>query len=124
MDRALVFESQGLLYGITLALVSQVVPAGEGFCPLPGRPGPVAGLYPHGQALYPIYSTAALLGTGQPMKEPFFVLTELAGQSVGLTAARVLGVQGPFTATSEVGQFRAQGLSGNVHFLDFQRMFC
>ena len=92
-----------------------------------GGQGPVAGLYPHGQALYPIYSAPALRGPSAAVKEPFFVLSELAGQSVGLAATRVLGVHGPFSPSPESGEegfFRAKAVSGNVHFLDFQRMFC
>ena len=127
VDRALVFESQGTLHGIGLPLVSQVVPAGDAFCALPAAQGPVAGLFPHGQALYPIYSVPALRGMGTAKRESFFVLSELAGQIVGLSATRVLGVHGPFTPASgegaQEGEFRAKGVSGNVHFLDFQRMF-
>lgn len=121
-DRALIFESQGRLYGVPLALVSQVISAGEGFCSLPARTGPAAGLYPHAQVLWPIFSVAGLLG-GQAIREELFILTELAGQNVGLCASRVLGVHQGFTPAEAGGEYVAKGLSTPALFLDFQRMF-
>ncbi len=121
-ERALVFESQGRTYGVPLPLVSQVVMAGEGFCPLPLASGPVSGLYPHHQALWPICSVPALLGA-VPLCEPYFILTELAGQSVGLCARQVLGVHGPFAPTDTLGELRTARLPAPVLFLDLQRMF-
>ena len=124
MDRALVFESDGLQWGIPVQLVSQVVKGGDAFCSFTPGHGPVAGLYPHGDALYPVYSVPALIRQTPARREDFLVLSEVAGHSVGLCASRVLGVQGPFTPASEPGMFQAKGLAGNVQFLDFQRMFC
>ncbi len=121
-ERALIFESQKRLYGIPLPFVSQVVGAAEAFCALPNPLGPVAGLFPHGQALWPIYSSAGLLGSA-PSREELFVLAELAGHSVGLTATQVLGVHDRFTSTEARGEFTSPGLSGPALFLDLQRMF-
>jgi chemotaxis signal transduction protein len=121
-DRALVVESQGRLFGLPLVLVSQVITGTEAFCGLPARQGPVAGLYPHGQALWPIFSAHGLLG-GTPSREELFVLTELAGQSVGLCAARVLGLHQHFSATEARGEFVAPTLQAPALFLDLQRMF-
>ncbi|MHB8877007.1 MAG: chemotaxis protein CheW, partial [Myxococcaceae bacterium] len=121
-ERALIFESQGRLYGIPLPFVSQVVTATDAFCPLPASGGPIAGLFPLQQVLWPIYSAPGLLGA-QALREELFVLTELAGQSVGLCATRVLGVHGRFTATEVRGEFAAPGLPAAALFLDLQRMF-
>ena len=121
-ERSLTFESQGRLFGLPLGLVSQVVPWGESFSRLPVQSGAVAGVFPHAQVLWPIFSVPALLGaTAQP--EAFFVLTEMAGQNVGLCATRVLGVLQRFESTSEPGLFTAPGLPGQVLFLDWQYMF-
>lgn len=121
-DRALVFESQGRLFGIALSLVSQIVSSSSAFCPLPSTPSPIAGLFPHLQSLWPITSAPALLGA-QAEPEPLFLLTELAGQSVGLCAARVLGVHQGFSAADQRGEFIAPGLPRPALFLDLQRMF-
>jgi chemotaxis signal transduction protein len=121
-DRALIFESQGRLFGVSLNLVSQVVPRGEAFSVLPVQSGPVAGIYPHAQMLWPICSVPALLGA-PALPEAFFVLTELAGRNVGLTATRVLGVLPRFEPAEAHGSFTAPGLPGPVMFLDLQRMF-
>lgn len=121
-ERALVLESQGRLYGVPLGLVSQVVMGAAGFLPLPVARGPVAGLLPHGQVLWPICSVAGLLGA-VPLREDYFVLTELAGLSVGLCAQRVLGVHGRLAATDVRGEFTAPGMPGPALFLDLQRMF-
>src|SRR5262245_3741928 len=74
-ERALVFRSQGRVYGVPLPLVSQVTLTGEGFSPLPVAEGPVVGLFPYGQVLWPICSVGALLGE-RPLREPYSVLTE------------------------------------------------
>ncbi|XXF80739.1 chemotaxis protein CheW [Myxococcaceae bacterium GXIMD 01537] len=121
-ERALVFESQGRLFGIPLPLVSQVVGRGEAFSALPVQSGPVAGIFPHAQALWPIWSAPALLGA-PALPEAFFVMTELAGRNVGLCATRVLGVSQRFEPTEGRGEFTAPGLPGPALFLDLQRMF-
>jgi hypothetical protein len=121
-DRALVFESQGRLYGLPIAFVSQVIPVGPAFCPFPTREGPVSGLFPHAQMLWPIYSVAGLLG-GPAVKEAFFVLTELAGQNVGLCASRLVGVFQDFTPGTTGGEFISERVAQPVLFLDLQRMF-
>ena len=121
-ERALVLESQGRHYGLPLPLVSQVVARGPDFTALPVQAGPVAGLFPHAQALWPVCSAPGLLGeVARP--EAFFVLTELAGQNVALAAARVVGVFQRFEATEARGEFAAPGLSAPALFLDLQRMF-
>jgi hypothetical protein len=121
-DRGLVFESEGRLFGIPLSLVSQVVAATDAFCPLPAPGGGAAGMFPHAQVLWPIYSVPGLLG--QPARrEELFILTELAGRNVGISAARVLGVHQGFSAAKELGEFECAGLATPVLFLDLQRMF-
>lgn len=121
-DRALVLESQGRLFGLPLSLVSQVVTRGEAFSRLPVQNRAVAGVFPHAQVLWPIFSVPGMLGAeGQP--EAFFVLTEMAGQNVGLCATRVLGVLQRFEPTAERGEYTASGLPGPVLFLDLQHMF-
>ncbi|WP_375758573.1 chemotaxis protein CheW [Corallococcus exercitus] len=121
-ERALVLESQGVLFGVPLGNVSQVVPRGEAFSVLPVQSGPVAGVYPHAQALWPICSVPALLGAPARV-EDLFVLTELAGRNVGLAATRVLGVLQKFKPAELTGTFRAPGLPDPVMLLDLQRMF-
>jgi hypothetical protein len=121
-DRALVFESQGRLFGIPLPLVSQVVARSDAFCTLPAPSGPVAGLFPHAKSLWPVYSAPGLLG-GPAKAEELLVLAELAGQNVGLSASRVLGVQRGFSATSTRGEFSCHALAGPALFLDLQHMF-
>lgn len=121
-ERALVFESQGRLFGLPLALVSQVVTRGEAFSKLPVQSGPVAGMFPHAQILWPIYSAPALLGAPAQV-ETFFVLTELAGQNVGWCATQVLGVRQRFQAGDGPGEFTAPGVPSPVLFLDLQHMF-
>jgi hypothetical protein len=121
-ERALVLESQGRLYGVPLAFVSQVVSSSDAFCPLPCTRGPIAGLFPHGQVLWPIYSAPGLLG-GEPTREELFVMAELAGRNVGLAATRVLGVHSGFQPAEARGEFTAKGLEGPALFLDLQRMF-
>ncbi len=122
-ERSLVFESRGRLFGLPLPLVSQVVMQGASFSVLPGKGGAVAGVLPHGQALWPIYSAPALLGA-PAMVETFLVLVEVAGRSLGLCASRVLGVHPHFApAGGEPGEFHAPGLQAPVLFLDLPRMF-
>lgn len=121
-DRALVFCSEGKLYGVPLAFVSQVVSATDAFCPLPCREGPVAGLFPHAQVLWPVYSAAGLLGAPARAEE-LVLLAELAGQNVGLSAQRVAGVHQGFRATDNRGEFFAESLGEPALFLDLQRMF-
>lgn len=121
-ERALVFESQERLFGVALPFVSRVVSSADAFCPLPAAGGPIAGLLPLEQALWPIYSAPGLLGAAS-VREALFVLADLAGQNVGLCAARVLGVHQGFTPTAVRGEFAATGLPGPVLFLDLQRMF-
>jgi chemotaxis signal transduction protein len=121
-EQALIFESQGRQYGIPLPFVSQVVPGALGFCPLPFAGGPIAGLFPHHQVLWPIFSAAGLLGA-QAQREELFLLTELAGQNVGLCASRVLGVQQGFTPTQARGEYVSRSGGAASLFLDFQRMF-
>ena len=121
-DRSLVFESQGRLFGIPLPLVSQVVTQGPGFSVLPGKGGAVAGVLPHGQTLWPIYSAPALLGA-PATPETFLVLAEVAGKSLGLCASRVLGVHPRFMPAEEPGEFRIPGMQTPVLFLDLPRMF-
>lgn len=121
-ERALVFESQGIFWGLDLGMVQQVVPASDAFLPLPVPHGAVAGLFPHDQSLWPIFSAPALIG-GRPAKEPLFILAELAGEAAGLCATRVHGVVDSFEATEGRGEFVGKGLSRPVVFLDYQRMF-
>jgi chemotaxis signal transduction protein len=122
-ERSLVFESQGRLFGLPLPLVSQVVVKGPSFSPLPGKGGAVAGVLPHAQALWPVYSAPALLGASAATAEGFIVLVEVMGQSLGLCASRVLGVHPRFEPSEEPGVFSAPGLPTPVLFLDLQRMF-
>lgn len=121
-DRALIIESAQQLYGIPLSLVSSVTKAGSAYCPLPGRGGPVAGLLPQNQVLWPVYSFPGLLGAPAQRSE-FIVLTELAGQNVGIAADRVLGVHHNFVAGQERGSFRGSGMNTAALFLDLERMF-
>lgn len=122
-ERSLVFESQGRLFGLPLSLISQVVTQGPAFSALPGKGGAVAGVMPHGQALWPLYSAPALLGGAAAQVEPFLVLTEVEGRSLGLCASRVLGVHPRFEPTGEPGEFSAPGVPAPVLFLDVRRMF-
>ncbi|WPB73335.1 chemotaxis protein CheW [Archangium violaceum] len=121
-ERSLVFESQGRLFGLPLSWVSQVVMRGPAFSALPGKSGAVAGVMPHGQALWPLYSAPALLG-GASRAEDFLVLAEVEGRSLGLCASRVLGVHPRFEPAGEPGEFTAPGVPGPVLFLDLRRMF-
>lgn len=120
-ERALLFTSHGRAQGIPLAWVSRVVAWDDAFCPLPGCL-PVLGLQPHGQALWPVHSANALIGAASP-KEPLLILTELAGQNVGLSASAVAGIQTGLLTTDEPGSLvRSPGGPASL-FLDWQRMF-
>lgn len=121
-ERSLVFESQGRLFGLPLPLISQVVMRGPAFSALPGKSGAVAGVMPHGQALWPLYSAPALLG-GASRPEDFLVLAEVEGRGLGLCASRVLGVHPRFEPAGEPGEFTAPGVPASVLFLDLRRMF-
>lgn len=121
-DRALIFEAEGRRYGIPLGLVSQVIPLGEAFCPLPAQQGPIAGLLPHAHALYVVCTPAGLLG-GAPVPMPLVVLTELAGQNVAIGADSVHGVHGPFVETETRGEFTSPSLGSPALFLELQHMF-
>lgn len=121
-DRALVFESQGVLFGLPLSLVSQVVPSTASYLPLPTTHGAVAGLFPHDQVLWPVVSAPALIGA-RAAAEGLFVLTELAGAATGLSAARVLGVHAGFELTEGRGEFTTPAVNRPILFLDLQHMF-
>lgn len=121
-EKALVFESQRMLWGLDLSMISQVVAATEAFAPLPVPHGALPGIFPHEQSLWPIYSAPALIG-GAPHREALFVLAEVAGEAAGLCASRVHGVFDRFEPTSGRGEFTARGLSRPIVFLDYQRMF-
>jgi chemotaxis signal transduction protein len=121
-ERGLVFESQGALYGLPLSMVSQVVARSAAYCPMPSASGPALGLYPHAQALWPIYSFAGLLG-GEGRAEPLIVLAEVAGQGIGLSASRVLGVHQELKPSGARGEYEGRLFHGPALFLDMQRMF-
>jgi SAM-dependent methyltransferase len=104
------------------SFVSQVLKTGPSYCPLPGRGGPVAGLLPQNQVLWPIYSFPGLLGA-TAQKAEFVVLTELAGRNVGIAAERVVGVHQNFTPAEARGSFKANGMTAPALFLDLERMF-
>ncbi|WP_095983301.1 chemotaxis protein CheW [Melittangium boletus] len=122
-ERSLVFESQGRLFGLPLSYVSQVAMRTPSFCELPGRSGAVAGLLPHGQVLWPLYSAPALLLGGSVVAEDFLVLADVEGRRLGMCASRVLGVFPHFTSTLNPGEFTAPGLPMPVLFADPRRMF-
>jgi len=111
------------LFGIPLPFVSQVLDGGANA--LAGIPSPATamiGLLTHSQTLWPVYCAPGLLGRpGQ--REDFVVLAELAGQHVGLSASRVLGVYRNLAATERQGEFSGAGLPSPVLFLDLQGMF-
>jgi chemotaxis signal transduction protein len=122
-EKALIFESQSRLYGVPLAFVSQVVASNASFCPMPGPSGgPVAGLFPHAQFLWPIFSAPGLLGASA-RREELFVLTDLAGHQLGLCASRVLGVHGSLRRGEGNGELLGPTLPAPAIFLDLQRMF-
>lgn len=121
-ERALIFESQGRLFGIPVTLVSQVVLTGASFGALPAQSGPLVGMFPHAQVLWPIYSAAGLLGA-PPLKEPLILLSELAGHQVGWGAEKVLGVFGRLSPGERPGEFAVDDVGRPALFLDLQRMF-
>lgn len=124
-DRALVFESQGRLLGLPLLQVLQVVARSPSFYLLPAPGGPIVGLQPHAERLWPIYSPGAPQepeAEGTP--EPFCVLVEVGGRRLGLFARRVLGVYTRFRADEAPGTFMAPGLPGPALFLDWQAVAC
>jgi hypothetical protein len=51
------------------------------------------------------------------------VLSELAGQSMGICAQRVLGVHQDFRRAESRGEYEAADLPRGALFLDLQRMF-
>jgi hypothetical protein len=122
-DRALVFESQGRLFGLPLLQVLQVVACSPAFYLLPVPGGPIAGLQPHAERLWPVYSPAGSQ-EGAGSLEPFCVLVEVGGRRLGLFARRVLGVYTRFRAEEEPGTFMAPGLPGPALFLDWQAVAC
>jgi chemotaxis signal transduction protein len=121
-DRALVFESEDRLFGIPLALVSQVVNMGGGFCPLDVSEASVLGILPHAQGIWPLYSPSGLMGRPGRV-EPLCILTELAGQNVALTARRVVGIRERFVRGESEGEFSCAGGEGAVVFLNLEHMF-
>ncbi|OJH37066.1 chemotaxis protein CheW [Cystobacter ferrugineus] len=121
-ERSLVFESQGRLFGLPLPFISQVVMRGESFSALPGRGGAIAGLMPHGQVLWPLYSVPALLG-GRAVAEDFLVLAEVEGRTLGLCASRVIGVYPRFEPTGNPGEFTVSGVPDPILFVDLWSMF-
>ncbi len=122
-EPALVFQSRGQRFGLALGYVSQVVNAGDAYCALPAAEGGTAGLYPHAQALWPIFSAAALQNGGGVEHESLLVLTELAGENVGFCAEKVLGVHSGFVPTDVPGAFACATLAGPCTFLDLHQMF-
>jgi hypothetical protein len=121
-ERALVFESNQVLYGLPLTFTSQVVAMSEAACPMPIDDHPIVAIMPHQNTLWPVYSVPRLLGQNG-VSEPFVVLAEPAGRSVGLLAERPLGVHSGFTPTEQAGHFKCKSLGSPVLFLDLHRMF-
>ncbi len=120
-ERVLVFETKGRLCGIPLASVSQIVGT-EGFCPLPFKNGPVVGLLPHAQSLWPIYSIAGMAGE-QAALEQLIILADVAGRNLGVCASRAVGVRTKFQATSTPGEFISSEVDAPVSLVDLDRMF-
>ncbi len=121
-ERALIFEVAERLFGIPLPFVSQIVPLGDEFWSLPFSIGPVAGLFPHAQTLWPLYSVPGLLGE-IPSPEKLIILTDVAGHHLGIGAGRVLGVCGEFAHAGTPGLFRSPGIGDPLLILDLERMF-
>ncbi len=90
LDQALVFETGGRLLGLPLASVAQVVGLGPKFCALVA-PTAAIGVILHHQQPWPVFSIPGLLGEVMP-REPLVVLTEGAGDGLGFSASRALGV--------------------------------
>lgn len=122
-DRALVLESQGRLFGLPLLQVLQVVALSPSLYLLPALGGPIVGLQPHAERLWPLYSPGASQGA-EASPEPFCVLMEVGGRRLGLFATRVLGVYTRFRADEVPGTFMAPGLPGPALFLDWQAVAC
>ena len=121
-ERALVFESQGKAYGIPLPFVSQIIVLGGEFCTLPFSKAPLVGLLPHAQSLWPVYSMAGMAGEASS-PERLIILTDVAGQNLGICAARALGVRSHFRPTDNLGEFASEGGEARISILDLERMF-
>ena len=78
------------MLGLPLASVAQVVTFSNKFCAL-AAPGAAAGVLLHQQQAWPVFSLSGLLGEPIP-QEPLVVLAEVAGDGLGFTASRALGV--------------------------------
>ena len=122
-DRALLFRTGGVLHGIPLSLVGQVVRhRAEAYCALPTTEGPVLGLYAHAQALWPVCSMGRLTD-GQGPLEPHLIFAEPAGQGVAICAEEILGVVEGLVAADDPGTFVGKGMLAPALFLDLPRMF-
>lgn len=121
-DQALVFESEGGRWGLSLGLVTQVVPSTGTLWRIPWNAGALGGFFLHGQVLWGIYSLPALVGRNAVVEE-HLVLAELAGHSVAISARRVLGIFRGFSPGAQPGNFLPARGEEEVVFLDLQRMF-
>jgi len=121
-DQALVFQSQGRDFAVPMGWVSQIVPASEAFCPLPGPPGAAVGVSAHAGSLWPVVSLPAFGGAAAE-REALLILTELAGEHVAWSASRVIGVHSGFVPAEGPGEFRSPSSPRPVLFLDLQEMF-
>ena len=102
---ALLFESGGTLFGVSLGHVLQISPVLETFCPFPVPGGVIAGLLAHAGTLWPVYALPAFLG-GELVAESHVVLLELAGIQAAICASRVLGIENRLVAGNEPGRWR------------------
>ncbi len=121
-ERALVFESEGKAYGISLPFVSQIIVLGEEFCTLPFSRAPLVGLLPHAQSLWPVYSMAGMAGEASSL-ERLIILADVAGRNLGICAARAIGVRSHFRPTDHLGEFASEGVETSISILDLERMF-
>lgn len=121
-ERALVFESEGKAYAISLPFVSQIIVLGEEFCTLPFSRAPLVGLLPHAQSLWPVYSMAGMAGEASSL-ERLIILADVAGRNLGICAARALGVRSHFRPTDNPGEFASEGIETSISILDLERMF-
>jgi len=121
-ERALVFESEGKAYGISLPFVSQILVLGEEFCTLPFSRAPLVGLLPHAQSLWPVYSMAGMAGEASSL-EGLIILADVAGRNLGICAARALGVRSHFRPTDNLGEFASEEVETCISILDLERMF-
>jgi len=121
-ERALVFESEGKAYGISLPFVSQIIVPGEELCTLPFSRAPVVGLLPHAQSLWPVYSMAGMAGEASSL-ERLIILADVAGRNLGICAARALGVRSHFRPTDNLGEFVSDDIEATISILDPERMF-